>query len=307
MARIFIALLLMQGFFALPATANLSALYEVVGGDASFFIPRKSETVDVLSEVLTYDIELFAEEKRAEAQVSANYELRSSITQTLLVAFVSNGRSHVPEVFLDGENLAILETRTIKWPEHVDRQNDWDANLISWTEYGRWEPTFKRILFLMNGEFNVDTNVETPYTLTVTLFELPLPENEPVRLLVSYTEQAARVKKLTGLSPLRPYYEFYYFLEPAQYWNSFSDLTININCNGTLDRDETSLPGFERGADAKYTAHFDELPEKNLRIVVRAPVSLSQLAAFSGLVALLSGAAVLAVVRRKRKRKKAAE
>lgn len=317
------ALLLVQGVFLLPASANGGPSPYVIDGDAVFLVPQKSETIDVLSETLTYDIELLRkgesrEGEKALAQVSASYRLRSSIAQTVQVAFVSNNSLRVPQVFFNGEAVPVLEAKKLAWQKPYDsdggetrsfkREENW---LSSWEAYGLWEPTFQEILHVIDKGTVAGTEAPTDYELTLTRFVLTVPENEESTLLVTYTERAAVIsERRETLFPghiWEDYYEFYYFLEPAQYWNSFSDLTVHIKVNGKLDSERTSLSGFVRGEEGDYSAHFDTLPDKNLRIVVKETLAPAQLVPPLILLGAMLCVVIPLLIRRRRKRKRAAE
>lgn len=92
-----------------------------------------------------------------------------------------------------------------------------------------------------------------------------------------------------------PKAEFYYFLEPAQYWKDFSDLTITLKLPRGM-RFETSLGGFAQEGDS-YVARFEKLPPKNLRILV--DLSTSPVPKIIAAIALGS-VVVLAVLIRRR-------
>ena len=281
-----VSLFILQGYLVMPAGANSGPPYRIDDGDAQFLIPQKSETIDILSENLAYYIEIDKDSENAYAQVSAQYSLRSSIDQSVLVAFVSNNSERVPEVVFENQTVSILDSQVLSWKlpyfeyasgvrksyeETPKIRRDW-YNVGSWTDYGKWEPTFSEILYYMSNGTVLSDSAPAEYTFRITLFEITVQQGALANLSVSYTEVAAVIRErgngfIGAYTYGKPYYEFYYFLEPAQYWNSFADLTITINVNGGLNAEKTSLSGFIKSGDI-YTAHFDTLPDKNLRIIV---------------------------------------
>jgi hypothetical protein len=176
--------------------------------------------------------------------------------------------------------------------ETPEIRRDW-YNVGSWTDYGVWEPTFSEILYYMSSGTVLSDSAPTEYTLRITLFEIQMQQGAIMNLSVSYTETAAVIREkgngfIGAYTYGEPYYEFYYFLEPAQYWNSFADLTITISVNGSLNAEKTSLSGFMI-SDGGYIAHFNTLPDKNLRIIVeyRQPSQSRWLLTVLGVVLLV--------------------
>lgn len=290
--------------------ANAGPPHRVEDGDTTFLVPSKSDSIEVVSEDLSYDIKAPAD-RRVQAEIRATYRMANTTPDTVstLVAFVANNPEHPVSVTFDGSPVTMQSSTTMQWnlsgkPAYVEGllKRQW-SNVGSWTEFGLWEPTFEEILRVAGtGQRTGDIN--TGYDLTLSVFEITLTPGVTHTLDVSYVETAAIITERKGFlyGYGNPKAEFYYFLEPAQYWKDFSDLTVTLRLPRGMSF-ETSLGDFAREGDS-YVARFDKLPPKNLRIQVDLSTSRApKMAAVIGLGAVV----ILAVLIRRRMAKKASK
>jgi hypothetical protein len=303
-----IGIVLLQSTFAATVHANAGPPTSVEDGDAVFFLPVKHDSIEVISENLVYDIKVTGEEE-AYAEIVATYEMRNTSQDSVstLVAFVANNPSTKPRVSVDDHEVALIGSEVMPW--NVSGQAVYVGDLLartwmnvgSWTAYGAWEPTFEEILrFASSGERTRDANAG--YDLQISLFELDFAAGSTRALEVTYAERAAVIKQRKGYSYVNPTAEFYYFLEPAGYWKDFADLTVTVKVPPHISI-ETSLDGFERKDDT-YTAHFEELPAQNLRILAALdPTTFVDVvaSAIPWVLAVVAVVLLLSRIRRKRR------
>ena len=279
------------------ASANVGPPHRLEeDGDATFLIPIKRSDIEVVAETLAYvfdnpdGTELFG-------HVTADYKMHNNLDDevTVLAAFVSNNPVIPLEILFKSEPVQILRTEKIDWgqytfkPRYIGETIERDWNKIGyWTNYGIWQPTFEEIMFYFStGGASDDFNPAGNYRLEVTLFEMTFEADEICDLSVSYTEKGAYFTDRSGYFRITNHrFEFYYFLEPAQYWAGFKDLTINISVNKKAAV-EFSLDGFVN-ENGKYSAHFDTLPDRNLHILVyKMPYNYTRLIVSSAVLICL--------------------
>ncbi len=290
-----LALLLVLLLFPIAMTTGVSANagppHSLVDGDADFLLPIKHTDIEVVSESLDYQIAAPRGEEM-QAEIAARYTMRNTASDqvTVLAAFVSNNPALTPEIAFRGQPVTILKTEKLDWesypiePGYKDNPvvRDW-YNLSAWTQFGLWEPTFEEIMFYFStGEISADFDPSGNYFLEVTLFEMTFAPGESCRLEVSYTEKAAYITDAKGYTrDLNPRFEFYYFLEPAQYWKDFRDLTVTVAAPPEVTL-QMSLEGFTK-ENGVHSAHFNALPEQNLQILVHLPFTHDNSAIWIGL------------------------
>jgi hypothetical protein len=297
---------LSEGLFAQSAYANAGPPTKVEDGDAAFFVPVKHDSIEILSEDLTYDIAV-EDESAAYAHIRAGYEMRNTAQDPahVLVAFVANNPDTPVEITFDGQPIHLQESISMPW--NVTGQSHYTGDLLkrvwsnvgSWIEYGAWEPTFEEILrFAGTGHRTGDMNAG--YDLELSTFQVTLDPGASHTLSVSYVEDAAVIYERKGYKYVNPKAEFYYFLEPARYWKDFSNLIVTVRLPEGYHL-ETSLEGFARQGSA-YVAQFAELPAKNLRILIplSSPSLLDKLAKPAMWIACLT--VLLRVARRIRRK-----
>jgi hypothetical protein len=268
------------------AFANGGPSYEFKkkDGDADFVIPVKHSDVEIISERLSYKLGDYINKSfggEVFAEVSAEYEMRNAGEESVsvLVAFVANNSVRPPEILFDGASVDIIRTESMDWENHggfprerqsmSPRFSDYEGE---WADFETWEPAFNEIMFYFETDEILDAVHFNPYQnfrLDVTLFELNFEPGEIHLLNVSYIEKAAflyDVYERYGIQ--NPRWEFFYLLQPAQYWKDFKDLTVTIEAPRDLNL-KLTLDGFVYDAANKtYTAHYDALPDKNLGILV---------------------------------------
>lgn len=262
--------------------ANGGPPQSLVDGDVEFLIPVKHTSVEIISEQLLYNLNDFVDETML-ADITAIYEMSNTSGESVdvLIAFVTNNSTCPLEILFRGEPVEILKTETLDWNKYpIDRNyidmskrvsRDW-GNYDNWKEFGVWEPTFKEIMFYFStGDITESFDPSGNYALEVTLFDINFNPNEVCELAVSYTEKSAFITdnfNYYGGSGHNPRFQFYYLLEPAQYWKDFRNLSITVEMPQKL-KTEFSLDGFAFNEESNlYTAHFDNLPDKNLEILV---------------------------------------
>lgn len=252
--------------------ANAGPPHLVFDGDVEFLLPIKRSDVEIKSEQLLYKLNDFIDETMC-ADITAKYEMCNTSVESVdvLIAFVTNNMTCPLEILFRGESVKIIRKKELNSPQKISR--DW-SSFDDWKRFGVWEPTFKEIMFYFStGKISDGFNSSWNYNLEVTLFKINFKPNEVCELVVSYTEQAAYIVDrgmyccFSGYSSDRRF-QFYYLLEPAQYWKDFKNLTITIVMPKKL-KTKFSLDGFtfDKKNNA-YTAHFDNLPDKNLEILV---------------------------------------
>lgn len=274
---VLLLLLLLSG--SVTASANAGPPHSIEDGDAEFLIPVKESDIAVLSENLSYR---FGEpvENTLAADITASYEMHNtgSESATVQAAFVSNNPELPVSLVFGGEPVAVIRQERITWEEYEKEPRgisnpiarDWD-NLGIWKHFGVWEPTFREIMFYFStGERSADFDPSGNYHLEVTLFEMRFEPGETVTLAASYTENCAFITDSSGYKTgLDPRFESFYFLEPAQYWKDFKDLSVTVAVPEGL-RAEFSLEGFTE-AEGMHTAFFETLPQENLQILLYIP------------------------------------
>ncbi len=241
-------------------------------------IPVKSDSVEILSEELIYDID---EEKHDLAEVTAIYTMKnvSHEDQKLLVAFpFVDGDLNCWEedhhlknitVTLDGNiiekkikrihNLGFDSTDGMKG-KGLYRKSDGKA---------MDDLSFEDILAEINQSANEqDYNIENDKEnwdeiVELILFELTLQPDTEHKLVVSYVQEGGKDRHESNNAYEYNKYMYYYFLEPASYWSDFSNLSITIHVpedynitNCTLDLKESE--------GNTYNGYFEKLPEDNL-------------------------------------------
>lgn len=284
--------------FGLTASANAGPPHNLEDGDAEFLIPVKESDIAVLSEQLTYR---FGEplENTLSADITAIYEMHNTGGEDITVqaAFVSNNPEHPVTLTFGGKPAEILRRERITWEEYGKEPQylsdpiarDWN-NLGAWKDYGVWEPTFKEIMYYFStGERSADFDPSGNYQLEVTLFEMRFAPGETVALEAAYTENCAFITDSSGYTTgQNPRFESFYFLEPAQYWKDFQDLSVTVTVPEGL-RAEFSLEGFSE-TEGVHTAFFDTLPRQNLQILLHV------IQPYNPMSFVLGGAAVLLVI-----------
>ena len=264
--------------------ANGGPPHYVVDGDVEFLIPIKSSNIEIKSERLSYHLNDFTD-KTMLADISAKYEMCNTSEENVdvLIAFVTNNSMRPLDVIFRDEPVEIIRTETLDWNKYpIKPQPSYVhsptgvlkkySNLGHWKEFGVWEPTFKEIMFYFStGIISEDFDPSFNYNLVVTLFEISFNPNEVCEMYVSYRERATFITdnfNYSGGSGHNPRFQFYYLLEPAQYWKDFSNLSITVGLPTKLNT-KFSLDGFTLDEETNtYTAQFDKLPDKNLEILV---------------------------------------
>lgn len=241
-------------------------------------VPVKSDSVEILSEELIYDID---EEQHDWAKVTAIYTMKnvSHEIQKLSVAFPFVGaylnscgedqHSKNTIVTLDGnsinkkikriDNLGFDSTDGMKG-KGLYRKSDGKAmadllfeDILAEMNQSANEPDYT----IENAEENQDEIVE------LILFELTLQPDTDHKLVVSYIQEGGKDRYESNSAYEYNKYMYYYFLEPASYWKDFSHLSITIHvpedysmANCTLD-----LKG---NGENTYNGYFEKMPEDNL-------------------------------------------
>ena len=270
---------ILQIVLAPTCYANAGPPLRVEDGDTAFLIPSKNDSIEVISEDLVYDIKA-PEGEKAYAEINATYRMVNTSPETVstLVAFVASNPDEPISVILDGSPITVQSSTTVPWnvsgeEASVDDllKRQW-SNVGLWTDFGLWEPTFEEILRVASTGQRTD-DLNAGYDLALSVFEITLSPGVTHTLEVSYVETAAVIAERSRFNYGYgdPRAEFYYFLEPAQYWKDFSNLavTLRLPCGMSF---ETSLGDFAREGDS-YVARFEKLPAKNLRILVNLSAS----------------------------------
>ena len=275
-----LALLILLSF-GNTASANAGPPHSIEDGDADFLIPIKESDIAVLSEQLTYRFGEPVDNSLA-ADITASYEMHNTGGEAVAVqaAFVSNNPELPVTLVFGGEPAEVIRQERITWEEYQKETHytsdtvmrDWD-NLGAWKDFGVWAPTFREIMFYFStGERSADFDPSGNYYLEVTLFEMQFEPGETVVLEASYTENCAFITDSQGYTTgMNPRYESFYFLEPAQYWKDFSNLSVTVTVPEGL-RAEFSLEGFTE-TEGVHKAFFDTLPRQNLQILLHVPQS----------------------------------
>ncbi|MFI3306942.1 MAG: hypothetical protein R3Y21_00070 [Mycoplasmatota bacterium] len=247
MKRLFICLFILISICLIePVYANMAApAYSEIGSSVTF---EKNDDISVLSEVLDIVID------GTQAKITATYTMKN-VTETMVTTnsmFVSpNIENNNTQIFVDDLLVDFeYESYSLSY-DTIVTTDDWKYVVLTESEV------------LENDVSTVDT----------VIFEMQFEANEQQDIVISY------VYNLGGY----PNYdtdekrgELYYYLAPANLWNEFSSLTINL----TLDEDmpyitESSLE-FSKISDLKYQYKSSTLPDVNLDITMRKN-SLQQL------------------------------
>ena len=271
MKRLFLAVplcaLLAAGGLSWAAVANAAPVtYSWEGGELHWLVPAPSETIAVAGERLNYDIHpedtpgkgLFAE-------VRADYRLenRAQVSQTLDLAFAASNPRSTPAIRHNGQPLKPLAQLSVPWREKPRSPQ----NPERWTEFSAWRSRVRELSAYAGGA-PVPADAEGDGRMHLVLFQVELAPG-PSRLEVSYQEQAAHQHISGGEGP-KEGWEFYYFLQPAAYFQSFGTLEIQVDLPSGGYTLEPSLGGFTQQG-SRYTASFAQLPQENLRLVVLPP------------------------------------
>ncbi|MGE5579458.1 MAG: hypothetical protein ACM3WU_05360 [Bacillota bacterium] len=106
--------------------ANAGPPRRVEDGDTAFMVPFKSDSIEVISEDLSYDIKATSDE-RVHAEIRTTYRMANTTPETVstLVAFVANNPDHPVSVTLDGSPVTVRSSTTMQWnvsgkPAYVD-------------------------------------------------------------------------------------------------------------------------------------------------------------------------------------------
>jgi len=297
--------------FGFTVSANAGPPHSIVDGDAEFLIPVKESDIAVLSEKLTYRFGELAGNTLS-ADITASYEMHNTGTESVTVqaAFVSNNPQLPVTLVFDGKPVEVLRQERLTWREYEKKPQyisdpitrDWN-NLGAWKDFGVWEPTFEEIMFYFStGEHSADFDPSGNYYLEVTLFEMSFAPGGTTELQASYSENCAFITDSSGYKEgLNPRFESFYFLEPAQYWKDFKDLSVTVIVPEGLVA-EFSLEGFSED-EGVHAAYFAALPQQNLQILLHVVQPDSPMPfILGGAAVLLAVLTVLILLRRRRKK-----
>lgn len=265
----------------------------------------ESESVSIIREVLTYDLSqsnmgYFA----PDADVTATYWMQTDSLEpeTVTMVFVYVGHimydmdeemfvnatwdqeqldiqlRYLPELvyynFDGGEMILIEDTRVNKSPSFQDILNSLNKSVSPeeaeyyWDYYGDAE---KHIL----DPDSKEEHVYLSWGVKLLLFDITLEPGTTHELMVNFPQIATRERTTFSVD-----YSFLYYLEPASYWKSFNDLTIEVLVPRGYKLHSSNLELTNVDSNRDYTlwqGQFPNLPEENLLFSVRPrfPKSLS--------------------------------
>lgn len=283
--------------WTVPALANAGPPTRYTRGEVDFLVPEENKAVDILGEELSY--ELIAQGKESYANVAARYLLQNNTPQErqVTMAFVASQAAQAPEITLNGSRLAVLSHESVTlgrrfWPDEMGYYGPGRSA----EGFGREDPTFEEVLYFVSTGLQPELEAgQESWEVYVSAFAFALPPNGQGELAVSYREQASVVSSRSGGYSYTDSYQFYYFFEPARYWNSFADLTITIQAPGRQYKVDSTLGEFSRSGTT-YTRHYDTLPPKNM-VITLTPVKIPKWPFVLGGIAVL---VALFLLRRKK-------
>lgn len=231
-------------------------------------VPIYSNHVRVLEERLDFDIsENPGNFRVVNADVSVHYlfENTGEEEEIILLAFpydstYSSGKSNISILF-DGVPVAysvhgsMIDYISIDHPYFAI-----DYNMFSFEEI---------LAYLVNEIRDEDLVDDESGKTKVILFEITFLPSAKHELLVTYTMLPSMERERTNIFPYFieiPWHpEFYYYLEPAKYWQEFNNLTITIRTPKNFPLGYISLPGLAEVEPGYHVGNFDTLPERNLQ------------------------------------------
>lgn len=219
--------------------ANMAAPKEADIGSSITF--EKNDAVSVLSETLDITV------GGSDADIVATYKMKNTTDENISTRsmFLSPNieNSGVKVVVNDKDISFTVESYALNYDTEINT-NDW------------------QYVVLTDSEIASHTEEQTVDTI---IFEMDFAPNEEYDVTVSYRYC------LGGY----PDYDFNakngvikYYLAPAAMWKDFSDITINLYLDKDMPVVTSSNLKFEKVATRTYQYVSDELPEKNLEIVI---------------------------------------
>lgn len=232
-------------------------------------VPLKSETVSVISELLTFDFSFLAEHHPGRgARATAAYWLHNhgQEQEIVSVAFIYIGQflwEDVPEydehlmakrvsVSLDSTPLA-MEVRQV--PDYTFDHGRFYKNNMEVPE-----PGVEELLAGLEGSSPVLHAAHNH--IHVILFDVVLEAGQTHQLEVSFPQAISWEQKMFGAN-----FTAHYFLDPASYWKDFNDLTIQVVLPEGFHLE--ARPGLTKTSSTTWQGEFSTLPSENLTLSMR--------------------------------------
>lgn len=132
------------------------------------------------------------------------------------------------------------------------------------------------------------------------VFELTLAPNAMADLEISTTTQAFMERDVVfNYFTTKTSYTFQYFLSPAQYWDSFEDLIIELRLSSVAPvLQESSLP-FRWVGGRRYRYQNDSLPEGELQFTVISSIWIVLFRIVAGILLMIGFILLTAKIRRR--------
>lgn len=238
-------------------------------------IPEKNNSFEVLSELITFDLK--RNNSPYSASVSVNYSIRNisdkSVTKPIAFIYVGEtsdvnirfNKNTIPFKVLTIPNLYFNpSTRDAKKSGvYLEKVN---GAIVQ-------EPGFQDILAAVQPVLQGKSEHPSGENrIKIAIFDISLGRQEDADLSVNYLQEAG-IDRNGQLG-----YTYYYFLEPAKYWKSFSNLTIEIFTNDNYYLSKSSLPLTQiKAANSYYRGQYATLPVNNLMFKVSEKESFGSL------------------------------
>lgn len=226
-------------FQILPTKANANSVAPTQNSVGSGVIFEKNDVVAVKSEVL--DIEIGEKIATITAKyVMVNLTNQKQDIETMFISPILNGEKSEFELYQNGTRIEFTEKfYKISGDSKIDL-NDWENAIIA------------------------DEEIENPDydqpLISAVSYVMSFEPNEEIESTVKYDYRLGGRKEWAHVE---------YLLTPAKYWNSFSDLTINLTLEKTRPVLEYSSVDFKKTGDLTYQAKLDTLPDDELTFRVK--------------------------------------
>ncbi len=271
----------------IPSTAFANMAAPTDTDVASVLTFEKTKEVEVLSEVINFVVD----DKLC--HISATYTMKNKTdsdfsTKSMFISPNINGESG--KVTIDKVSIATQKESFNLMHNTSVNASDWRFEVIEGES-------------LSHNEFVIDA----------ITFEIDFAPHEEKEITVSYDYNLGGYPTYSKASSR--YGKIQYFLSPANNWDNFSNLTINVHTNKMLPQiDETNIK-FEKIAKNHYQFKSEEIPVDTLEIILRpngivaffsmlsSPYFLIMLIPFAIIAILIAIPIIIIVHIRKRKKR----
>jgi len=237
-------------------SANGTSYFEDTVFPSGHVLPLEERVVSIVSEKLFIEIEqnqtkkpFNTENPVIQANIRVVYEMLNQTEEDLTVpiAFPQPGVSNHWKVILDGENVPLTGTVSIKTKELTgeNQHKEWIHPRIGEKyTFGGYD--------VMSESTSMDSKT----------FDVTLKARQTHTLSIEYKTLLGQDER----ESLHPVYRLDYLLHPASYWSDFKNLFIQVDVP-SKSRVHMNLP-LDKESRHTYVGEFDELPEENLVLFI---------------------------------------